>query len=278
MFGLNKKKNQNNAFAQEDSIWGPGKEVSLSDSDPLDRTVSVRSPGMNQPMQTLFQDRPVQDSYRNQPIQEPFWGRPVQDSFQERQVQEPVQSQPARDSIWHEPENSFYQNPKVSDKETYPDMVDDRDTYPDTVDDRDTYPDTVDDLNKTISVRSDYLGKIHTSREESGFLTVGWLVCIEGPGKGTDYRIRQGYNTVGRNESNDICIREDASISRIKDAVIAYASVTNRYTIRPEEGRNIIYINGEDILGATELHAYDKITIGQTVLLFVPLCNENFRW
>ena len=38
---------------------------------------------------------------------------------------------------------------------------------------------------------------------------VGWLVCTEGPDRGHDYRIRTGYNHIGRAEHMDICIRGD---------------------------------------------------------------------
>ncbi|MCC8150445.1 MAG: hypothetical protein LIO96_03045 [Lachnospiraceae bacterium] len=49
----------------------------------------------------------------------------------------------------------------------------------------------------------------------------GWLVCVDGPAKGCDYRIHGGYNYIGR-EIGDICIPGDQKISREKHAVVAY--------------------------------------------------------
>ena len=51
---------------------------------------------------------------------------------------------------------------------------------------------------------------------------VGWLLCVDGPEKGRDYRIRSGRNSIGRAENMDICISGDSSISRERHAIIAY--------------------------------------------------------
>ena len=39
-----------------------------------------------------------------------------------------------------------------------------------------------------------------------------------------------------------------------------------------------VYLNGELFDGRVELHAYDIIKLGNTRLLFVPLCTEKFAW
>lgn len=106
----------------------------------------------------------------------------------------------------------------------------------------------------------------------------GWLVCTEGPAKGMDYRIRAGYNYIGRSEHMDICIRGDQQISREKHALIAYDHKKHVFFFGPAEGKSVVRINGEMVMNPTEINAYDVITIGETKLLFVPLCGERFNW
>lgn len=106
----------------------------------------------------------------------------------------------------------------------------------------------------------------------------GWLVCTEGPAKGTDYRIRAGYNYIGRSEHMDICIRGDKQISREKHALIAYDHEEHVFFFGPADGKSLVRINGKMVMSPTEIKAYDVISIGETKLLFVPLCGERFNW
>lgn len=106
----------------------------------------------------------------------------------------------------------------------------------------------------------------------------GWLVCVKGPSKGTDYRIRSQYNYVGRAKHMDICISGDEYISAEKAAIIAYDEMEKKFFISPGMGHNLIRLNDKMVMGSELLHPYDKITIGKTVLLFIPLCGEQFDW
>lgn len=106
---------------------------------------------------------------------------------------------------------------------------------------------------------------------------VGWLVCVDGPMKGTDYRIHAGYNYIGR-EAGDIHIRGDNQISRQNHAMIAYDSSDHTYYVGPSGGRNLIKINGKTILNAVEVKNYDVIMIGTSKMMFVGLCGPHFDW
>lgn len=106
---------------------------------------------------------------------------------------------------------------------------------------------------------------------------VGWLVCIEGPARGTDYRLHAGYNYIGR-ESGDVRIRGDQQISRQNHAMVAYDSGEHLYFVGPSAGRNLIKVNGHAVLQAIEVKNYDVISIGTTKLIFVGLCGERFSW
>lgn len=106
---------------------------------------------------------------------------------------------------------------------------------------------------------------------------VGWLVCIDGPARGSDYRLHAGYNYIGR-EEGDVRIGGDQQISRRNHAMIAFDDVDAVYFVGPSAGRNLIKVNGKTVLNAVELNNYDVITIGTSKLIFVALCGEHFNW
>ena len=107
---------------------------------------------------------------------------------------------------------------------------------------------------------------------------VGWLACVAGPSRGKSYTIRGGVNAIGRSERMDIVITGDLKISSENHAKISYSDKHNRFNLLPGEGRNIIYLNDEEVFTPMPLKAYDLIDFGETKLLFVPLCGERFTW
>lgn len=106
---------------------------------------------------------------------------------------------------------------------------------------------------------------------------VGWLVCVEGPCRGKDFRVHAGYNYIGR-ESGDIRLEGDNQISRQHHAMIAYDSADHSYYFGPSGGRNLVRVNGKTILNAVDIHNYDVLTIGGGKYLFVALCGSHFGW
>lgn len=106
----------------------------------------------------------------------------------------------------------------------------------------------------------------------------GWLVCTEGPARGMDYRIRSGYNYIGRSEYMDVCIRGDNKISRERHALVAYDHEERIFFFGPADGKSIVRVNNKMVMGPTEIHAYDTLTVGATKLMFIPLCGERFNW
>lgn len=109
---------------------------------------------------------------------------------------------------------------------------------------------------------------------------VGWLVCVDGPEKGSDYRIRGGNNTIGRGGTAQIRIQNDSSISKENMALVAFDARTRKFFFAAGDGRNLIYINDELLLPhqSRELRAYDRILLGRSTLLFMPLCGGEFSW
>ncbi len=109
----------------------------------------------------------------------------------------------------------------------------------------------------------------------------GWLVCIEGPDKGKDFRILAGRNLIGRSSSNKYQVNlSDMNISRT-DAVasIAYDDRHNEFIFGAGSYGNILpFVDGQPCMNQLPIMAYSKIEIGQSTLLFVPFCGEHFTW
>ena len=128
---------------------------------------------------------------------------------------------------------------------------------------------TDDDNDKTVAI-------IH--RDMGVDPVVGWLVCLNNSQKGRDYRIHSDNNYIGRSERMDICIRGDETISRENHAIISYDGRNNIFYFSLGDGRSIVKLNDTPVFSAVELKAYDIITIGNTNLVFIPLCTDKFEW
>lgn len=106
----------------------------------------------------------------------------------------------------------------------------------------------------------------------------GWLVCIEGPDKGRDYRIAAKNNSIGRGESADICIKGDQAVSRENHARLSYDGKHNNFYLIPAESTNNIYINDEPVYVPTRLNKGDLLELGESKFIFIPFCDETFNW
>ena len=107
---------------------------------------------------------------------------------------------------------------------------------------------------------------------------VGWLACVEGSEKGKGYHLWAKINTIGRGENMDVCISSDPTISKDSHARLAYDPKHNNFQLIPGTSVNNIYLNDEPIYIPTKITAYDLIELGDTKLIFIPLCGERFRW
>lgn len=108
---------------------------------------------------------------------------------------------------------------------------------------------------------------------------VGWLVVVQGPGQGRVATIGNGVNTIGRDHTERICLDfGDTLISRQRHALITYDPKSKIFYVQQGDGKNLIYIGDAPVLVPTELEEFSTIQMGETVLLFVPLCGERFDW
>ncbi len=115
------------------------------------------------------------------------------------------------------------------------------------------------------------------SKDENS-LFVGWLVCISGANKGKEYKVRDGYNYIGSSASMDIYIEKDDSIASERAAVIGYDSYTKTFFLSLCGAHTIIRVNSRLLMEQVSLQAYDELTIGETKMIFVPLCGDKFNW
>lgn len=106
----------------------------------------------------------------------------------------------------------------------------------------------------------------------------GWLVCIGGPEPGRDFRLYPGYNYIGCGQDADICIQGYPAIQMPHTAVLGYDDRMNLFSFGSCGGRSAVRVNDKMILDAVILAPYDRLSVGETTFLFVPLCGPQFRW
>ena len=110
-------------------------------------------------------------------------------------------------------------------------------------------------------------------------MVAGWLVVTGGPGRGKFSPIFDGMNTVGRGEDQSTQLDfGDETISRSDHAFITYDYVGRKFYIQHGGKSNLVRLNKTPVLQPTEMNQGDEISLGDTVLRFVPFCNEKFDW
>tara|TARA_R100001143_G_C3357893_1_gene133678 strand:- start:447 stop:1166 length:720 start_codon:yes stop_codon:yes gene_type:complete len=108
---------------------------------------------------------------------------------------------------------------------------------------------------------------------------VGWLVVIDGPGKGNYLKLGNGQNSIGRGPTERVKLDfGDEQISRANHAILTFDPRGLSFYIQQGSGTNLAYLNNSPVLAPAQLSPGSRITLGETTLLFVPLCGENFTW
>jgi hypothetical protein len=107
---------------------------------------------------------------------------------------------------------------------------------------------------------------------------VGWLACIDGPDKGRDWRLVSGRNAIGRGDGMPVRLAGDPSVSRDRHAVISFDPRRRSFSLAPGDGQGLVYCNGQEVVMPVTLAAHDRIEVGASTLLFVPLVGPRFSW
>ena len=107
---------------------------------------------------------------------------------------------------------------------------------------------------------------------------VGWLVCVKGEYLGQSFNLKAGQNFIGRALNMDVPLAKDTSVSRNKHAIITYDPQNRVFFIQPGESNGLTYLNNNLLLAHQPINAYEKIKVGNSELIFVPCCGEQFAW
>lgn len=107
---------------------------------------------------------------------------------------------------------------------------------------------------------------------------VGWLVCTKGAYRGESYKLKSGRNFIGRSSNMDIVLGSDQSVSRLRHAAVIYDPRSRAFIVAAGDSRELCYLNGEVVVTSRTMKAFDKLSLGNTDLMLIPLCGENFTW
>ena len=108
---------------------------------------------------------------------------------------------------------------------------------------------------------------------------VGWLVVVEGPGKGQSVKLGYGMNSIGRGAEERVSLDfGDEEISRHGHAMLTYDSKGRKFYIQHGGGTNLTYLGESPVLQPHEIKGREIIGIGKTQLCFIPLCGPDFEW
>jgi hypothetical protein len=121
------------------------------------------------------------------------------------------------------------------------------------------------------------------SEDEAGELdngpVTGWLVVLDGPGRGRGVELGFGLNTIGASPDNRVQIDfGDPGISRDEHFSIAYDAMNRKFHLIRGRGRNLVYVEGEPLTDSRELMPNTDIKVGDTMLRFIALCGEAWAW
>ncbi|MBE7070868.1 MAG: zinc-ribbon domain-containing protein [Ruminococcaceae bacterium] len=105
-----------------------------------------------------------------------------------------------------------------------------------------------------------------------------FLVCIAGANRGDHFVVSGGRNSIASGSEADIRLDKDPSVSADCHAEVDYDPVDNRFTLTAGNGYGITYLNGNQVVVSSDIKAGDRIKLGTSEMLFVPVCSDNFKW
>ena len=107
----------------------------------------------------------------------------------------------------------------------------------------------------------------------------GWLVVVEGPGRGHAFVLTSGMAQIGRGEGQAIQLDfGDNAISRDNHAAVVYDPADRSFVLGHGGKANIVRLNGKPVISNETLTDGDRITIGETTLALRTFCGEAFDW
>lgn len=114
--------------------------------------------------------------------------------------------------------------------------------------------------------------------ERSREPVVGWLVCTEGRFYGRIYELKAGENRIGGSPDQDIVLALDDQVAKCCQIRVTYDPEKRVFYADMGEARELSYVNGQVLLMGLELGNRDILQVGDTKLMFIPLCGPDFAW
>ncbi len=126
--------------------------------------------------------------------------------------------------------------------------------------------------------RTQLAGAVGLGRAAGGPV-VGWLVVMDGPGRGQALALGYGINAIGRGADQRVSLDfGDQQISRANHATVVYDPRGRQFFLQHGDSTNLTYLDGQLVLTPQPLAGGSDILIGRTRLRFVALCGPTFDW
>lgn len=110
-------------------------------------------------------------------------------------------------------------------------------------------------------------------------MPIGSVVIVDGPGRGSAYFLTRPMSRLGRGDGQDVQLAfGDGCISRNGHAVILYDRDSNSFALAHGGNANPTTLNGAIVRDMAPLKSGDRIGIGETTLMFTPICGDAFAW
>ncbi len=110
-------------------------------------------------------------------------------------------------------------------------------------------------------------------------MVCGWLVIVDGPGRGSSVVVGPGQSFVSRSTSERICLNfGDETITSGQQFRIIYDDEEHEFVVGPGDGANPTRLNGKILASSMPLVTGDVLKAGKTSMRFVAFCGEDFNW
>ena len=106
----------------------------------------------------------------------------------------------------------------------------------------------------------------------------GWLIIMDGPGRGSSFPLGLGGSTIGRGADADVRIDFGDGAMSSEHADIIYDRKGRRFFVRPLSETNLTYMGDEPLLTPAEIKSGSEFSVGETTLRFISFCGRDFDW
>ena len=108
---------------------------------------------------------------------------------------------------------------------------------------------------------------------------VGWLVVIDGAGRGESFTLLTGMSQIGRGSDQAVQLDfGDEAISRTNHAAIVYDVETHTFLMGHGGKSNVVRLNNKPLISTETLKSGDVIRIGQTSLQLMVFSTPENNW